>query len=123
MPVKWEVPLRIWPLVKEYFILLFSAKVLISVVWHSAPMDVLSGFTLMTDPSLGGFVSRDDDSRMSCMGSLHFSGIVRVQLSENLVGPALSLMGSVLFLMGIHGSDVGENIIISAVSKPNPILN
>lgn len=82
-------------------------------------MDVLSGFVLMTDPSLCGFVSRGDGSRMSCVAKLHFSGIVRVQLSENLVGPALSLMGSVLSLLGIHGSDVGEKIIISVVSKPN----
>lgn len=36
IPVKWEVPLRVWPLVKEYFSLLFSAKVLISVVWSWA---------------------------------------------------------------------------------------
>lgn len=82
-------------------------------------MGVLSGFVLMTDPSLCGFVSRDDDNRMSCMANLHFSGIVRVQLSENLVGPVLSLLGSVLSLMGIFGSDVGKKIIITVVSKPH----
>lgn len=75
-------------------------------------MDVLSGFVLMTDPSLCGFVSRGDGSRMSCVAKLHFSGSVRVQLTKNLVGPALSLMG-------IHGSDVGGKIIISVVSKPH----
>lgn len=89
-------------------------------------MDVLSGFILVTDPSLCGFVSRDGDNRMSCVASLHFSGVGRVQLPEKLVGPVLSLMGSLLSLMGslfslmgILGSDVGEKIIVSVVSKPH----
>lgn len=114
--------LRVWPLVKEYFILLFCAKVLISVVWSRATLAFCSHgcpqWLCFDDRNLFVWLC---EQRWWQQNVLHGQPTLLWDCESSVVwklsGTSSFFIGICSFFNGNLWQWCGEKIIISVVSK------